>query len=54
MQKDGLDVGAGQAALLKKIEELTLYSIGQDKKIQSLEQEVDELKKLIYAGLKNK
>ncbi len=54
VRKDGLDVGTGQAGLLKKIEELTLYSIGQDKKIQSLEQEVDELKKLVYANLKNK
>jgi hypothetical protein len=33
VQKDGLDVGAGQAALLKKIEELTLYNIDQEKRI---------------------
>ena len=61
VQKDGLDVGAGQAALLKKIEELTLYSIDQDKKIAEqnkrqesqdqqlalLKKEVEELKMLI-------
>jgi hypothetical protein len=33
VRKDGLDVGAGQAALLKKIEELTLYNIDQEKRI---------------------
>jgi hypothetical protein len=33
VQKDGLDVGAGQSALLKKIEELTLYNIDQEKRI---------------------
>lgn len=36
--KAGIDVGANQAALLKKIEELTLYVI-------SLQQQIDELKK---------
>jgi hypothetical protein len=54
VQKDSLDVGAGQAALLKKIEELTLYTIDQDKKIQSLEGEVEALKKMILEDRKNK
>ena len=33
IQKQGLDVGANQTALLKKIEELTLYNIDQSKKL---------------------
>jgi len=47
IQKQGLDVGANQATLLKKIEELTLYNIDQEKKIQALQNEVRELKELI-------
>jgi len=61
VKKDGIDVGAGQAALLKKIEELTLYNIGEEKKIAEqnqrleaqdkalalLKAEVEELKALI-------
>jgi uncharacterized coiled-coil protein SlyX len=53
----GIDVGNNQAALLKKIEELTLYIIEQDKTIKkqndqitdllSLKQEMAELKALI-------
>ena len=54
VMKDSLDVGAGQAALLKKIEELTLYTIDQDKKIQSLEDEVKALKIMILEDRKNK
>lgn len=37
VQKDGLDLGANQATLLKKIEELTLIVIEQNKKIDKLE-----------------
>lgn len=44
VERDGLDIGDNQAALLKKIEELTLYVIDlkktldvQQKKIQALE-----------------
>lgn len=51
IQKQGLDVGANQAALLKKIEELTLYNIDQAKKLeeqnkrmQTLDQQLIELK----------
>ena len=33
----GVTIGAMQAALLRKIEELTLYSIAQEKKIEALE-----------------
>jgi len=52
--RDGVSVGDNQAALLKKIEELTLYTIEQDKKMaaqedefKSLRQEILELKKLV-------
>jgi len=34
VKKDGLDLGNNQAALLKKIEELTLYVIEQNKKLE--------------------
>jgi hypothetical protein len=37
VKKDGLDVGENQATLLKKIEELTLYLIEQNKRIEKLE-----------------
>jgi len=50
VDKNGLDVGNNQAALLKKIEELTLYVIEQDKKLKemdSLKKEVNELKAMI-------
>ena len=47
VERKGVDVGDNQAALLKKIEELTLYTIDQNKAIDSLKQEVDELKKMI-------
>lgn len=44
VKRDSLDVGANQAALLKKIEELTLYSIQQDKKLSKQDKEIDLLK----------
>lgn len=44
VKANGLDVAAEQAALLKKIEELTLYSIEQDKKLQEQQKEVDLLR----------
>lgn len=44
VRKDSLDVGAGQAALLKKIEELTLYTIEQDKKLDEQQRQIGELK----------
>jgi len=59
-QKEGIDVAAQQAALLKKVEELTLYLIeenkqlkeqntrmqGQQQQMQTLQQQVDALEKL--------
>lgn len=47
VEKNGIDLGDTQAALLKKIEELTLYVIDQNKKIEILQQEVKTLKQTI-------
>jgi len=61
VQKDGIDVGDEQAALLKKVEELTLYLIDENKalkqqnqqlseqktRMDKQQQEIDELKQLI-------
>ena len=47
VEREGVDVGENQAALLKKVEELTLYSIKQDHEIETLKNEVEELKKMI-------
>jgi hypothetical protein len=54
INKEGVDLGDNQAALLKKIEELTLYSIEQDKKnteqskqLADLQEEIRQLKILV-------
>jgi len=39
VEKKGINIGKMDAKLLQKIEELTLYTIAQEKKIQNLEQE---------------
>lgn len=44
VQSKGLDLGDNQAELLKKVEELTLYAIEQDKQIASQKQELASLK----------
>lgn len=44
MQKKGIELGDMQIALLQKIEELTLYIIEQNNKIEKLESEVDKLR----------
>jgi hypothetical protein len=44
VEKEGLDVGENQALLLKKIEELTLYIIEQDKRIKRLEEQATKKK----------
>lgn len=43
VESEGQDVGGLQLKLLEKIEELTLYTIEQEKKIKSLEAAVNEL-----------
>jgi hypothetical protein len=45
VDRDGLSIGDNQAALLKKIEELTLYTIDQNKRIAAQKAEVDDLRK---------
>ncbi len=45
VEEKGLDVGENQAILLKKIEELTLYMIEQNKRIERLEETNQQLKK---------
>ncbi|OQP64633.1 hypothetical protein [Niastella populi] len=40
VEKNGLDLGDNQAALLKKIEELTLYIINLNKEVEALKQEL--------------
>ncbi len=40
VESDGVDVGETQAALLRKIEELTLYIIEQNKRIEVLEKKI--------------
>jgi hypothetical protein len=42
MKKKGIDLAAMNMALLKKVVELTLYVIAQDKKIDALESKIDE------------
>jgi trimeric autotransporter adhesin len=44
IEKEGLDLGKMDATLLKKVEELTLYLIEQNKKIETLQAEVVRLK----------
>ena len=45
MQENGIGVNELQTQLLQKIEELTLYILQQEEKIQELCQEVELLKK---------
>ncbi|RFS21037.1 hypothetical protein DVR12_16985 [Chitinophaga silvatica] len=44
VEKDGIDLGNNQAILLQKIEELSLYVIEQNKRIEKQEKEIEELK----------
>jgi hypothetical protein len=46
VQKEGIDLGDNQTILLKKVEELTLYTIELNKKIEILEKQNEELKKM--------
>jgi hypothetical protein len=43
VQKQGIDVGDNQAVLLKKIEELTLYVIEQNKKLEAQNERIKKL-----------
>jgi|688.fasta_scaffold147717_1 hypothetical protein len=46
VEEKGLDIGKMQSALLKKIEELTLYIIKQDKKVEKMQNQINQLKKV--------
>jgi hypothetical protein len=45
IEKNGVDLAATQVILLKKIEELTLYVIDQNKKIEMQQKEIEQLAK---------
>ncbi|MRG45938.1 hypothetical protein GFS24_12490 [Chitinophaga sp. SYP-B3965] len=45
MQQEGLDVGDNQTKLLQKIEELTLYIIDLNKKVEEQEKKINALEK---------
>ena len=45
VKKDGIDLASTQTVLLKKIEELTLYVIEQQKEITALKKEMKQVKK---------
>lgn len=47
MEKDGVNVGEFQIKLLQKIEELTLYSIEQNKQLKMQAKEIEILKNMI-------
>lgn len=47
VMKNGLNLGEMDAKLLEKIEELTLYSIEQNKQLKSQSEEIKELKKQV-------
>jgi Repeat of unknown function (DUF5907) len=49
VEKNGIDLGNNQAILLKKVEELTLYMIDLNKKVEALAKENEELKKKVTA-----
>ncbi|WP_426475645.1 hypothetical protein [Chryseobacterium balustinum] len=42
MEKEGVNVGEFQIKLLQKIEELTLYTIEQNKRIKYLESKINK------------
>ena len=44
VEENGLDLGTNQSLLLKKIEELTLYIIQQNKEIKELRRDIENLK----------
>ena len=50
VNEKGIDLGDTQAMLLKKIEELTLYVIEQNKEMQALKKKVDQLQQDLRKG----
>lgn len=49
VKKSGIDLGSNQALLLKKVEELTLYLIEQNKRNDQQQKEIDFLKKQLQS-----
>jgi len=47
MQQEGLNVGDNQTVLLSKIEELTLYLLEQNKKLEAQQKKIARLEKLL-------
>jgi len=47
VKKDGIDLGDNQATLLKKIEELTLYAIEQNKKLAEQQSQTEALRRQV-------
>jgi len=45
VERNGVDLGGNQSVLLQKIEELTLYLIEQNKKLERQQKEIEDLKK---------
>jgi hypothetical protein len=52
VEKNGINLGEMDALLLKKVEELTLYVIEQNKKIEAQDQKIAELEGRAAAGKK--
>lgn len=52
VEKNGIDLGDNQAILLKKIEELTLYMIALNKKVEALAKENELLQKKVNSNNK--
>jgi hypothetical protein len=54
VEKDGINLGEMDAKLLEKIEELTLYSIEQNKKLQNQSDKIEKLEKQLQQLLSEK
>ncbi|PKF74497.1 cell wall anchor protein [Chryseobacterium sp. PMSZPI] len=54
VEKEGINLGEMDAKLLEKIEELTLYSIEQNKQLKSQSEEIKELKAQVQQLLSTK
>lgn len=54
VEKDGINLGEMDAKLLEKIEELTLYSIEQNKQLKSQSEEIKELREQVQQLISTK
>ena len=53
MEKDGMDVGETVLGVLRNVEEHDLYMYEQNKKIEDMQKQIDELKRELE-GMKKK